>query len=224
MGKKSILIAEDEPTILRIMKSYFEKSNYDVYCAANGEAAVKIFQQTDIDIVVLDIMMPKLDGFEVVKRIRSSSDTPIIIMTALGEEQDMLKGYGLKIDDYIVKPFPPKVLVMKVDNLLSRIKQPKELKQEYKIGALCFDFIANDASLDGVKLNLSKTEFALLCYFIKNEGKACSRELLLDEVWGMDVYVDDRIIDTYIKTLRKQLKPYDYIKTIFGIGYKFSVE
>lgn len=224
MKQNKVLIAEDEPTILRVIKTYFEKNNFIVFTATDGEEALSIFQDADIDIIILDIMMPKVNGFEVAKRIRSSSSVPIIVMTALGEEQDMLKGYSLKVDDYIVKPFSPKVLVAKVENLLSRVNSPLELKQDYQIGELVMNFIANSASIHGKELSLSKTEFSLLAFFVKNEEKACSRALLLDEIWGMDVFVDNRIIDTYIKTLRKQLKPYDYIKTVFGVGYKFSVK
>lgn len=219
-----ILIAEDEPTILRVIKAYFEKSGYEVYQAVDGVEALKIYQETSPDLLILDIMMPNLDGFEVTKRIRSDSDIPIIIMTALGEEQDMLKGYSYNVDDYIVKPFSPKVLVAKVGNLLSRVKDPSNLKKEYKIGAITINYAGSQVTVDDKSLNLSKTEFQLLSFLIKNQNKACSRELLLDEVWGMDVYVDDRIIDTYIKNLRKELKPYNYIKTVFGIGYKFSIE
>lgn len=219
-----ILIAEDEPTILRVIKAYFEKSGYEVYQAVDGVEALKIYQETSPDLLILDIMMPNLDGFEVTKRIRSDSDIPIIIMTALGEEQDMLKGYSYNVDDYIVKPFSPKVLVAKVGNLLSRVKDPSNLKKEYKIGTITINYAGSQVTVDDKSLNLSKTEFQLLSFLIKNQNKACSRELLLDEVWGMDVYVDDRIIDTYIKNLRKELKPYNYIKTVFGIGYKFSIE
>ncbi len=223
MAKNKILIVEDEPTILRVIKTYFEKNNYDVYTATDGQEALDIFKETNIDLLVLDIMLPKIDGFEVARIIRSSSNLPIIVMTAMGEEQDMLKGYSLKVDDYIVKPFSPKVLVAKVNNLLNRILNPSEMKQIYELGNLKINFAANQVFLDDTELSLSKTEFSLLTFFVKNMDKACSRELLLDEIWGMDVYVDDRIIDTYIKTLRKQLKPYNYIKTVFGVGYKFSL-
>lgn len=220
---KRILIVEDEPTLQRIIKTYFEKNGYDVYVASDGEQALTLFKDTILDIIVLDIMLPKIDGFEVCKIIRSSSNIPIIMMTALGEEQNMLYGYSLKVDDYIIKPFPPKVLVAKVNNLLSRIQKPEELIKIYEVGGIKIDYNANIAYVDNKKISLSKTEFDLLCFFIQNQNKACSRELLLDEVWGMDVYVDYRIVDTYIKQLRKAIKPYSYIKTVFKIGYKFSL-
>ncbi len=220
---KRILIVEDEPTLQRIIKTYFEKNGYDVYVASDGEQALTLFKDTILDIIVLDIMLPKIDGFEVCKIIRSSSNIPIIMMTALGEEQNMLYGYSLKVDDYIIKPFPPKVLVAKVNNLLSRIQRPEELIKIYEVGGIKIDYNANIAYVDNKKISLSKTEFDLLCFFIQNQDKACSRELLLDEVWGMDVYVDYRIVDTYIKQLRKAIKPYSYIKTVFKVGYKFSL-
>lgn len=224
MEKRKILIVEDEPTILRVIKAYFEKSNYDVYTSTDGMKALEIFEQVQIDLIVLDIMLPGLDGFEVCRIIRSSSSIPVIMMTALGDETNMLRGYSLKVDDYITKPFSPKVLVAKVNNLLSRLNHDEQVKTDYVIGKLKIDFPSHLAYLEDKLLTLSKTEFSLLSFLIKNKDKTCSRELLLDEIWGLDVYVDDRIIDTYIKTLRKQLKPYNYIKTVFGIGYRFSIE
>lgn len=224
MKNKTILIVEDEPNILRIISSYFEKDGYEVYTAKDGESGLNIFQNSNIDLVILDIMLPKIDGFEVAKRIRSNSNVPIIVMTALGEEQDMARGYNLKIDDYIVKPFPPKILVMKVNNLLSRLNKPNLMQQQYKIGSLILDFGNNQILLDNKPLEISKTEFKLLAFLVQNRNKACSRSLLLDEIWGLDVYVDNRIVDTYIKNLRKILKPYNYIKTIFGVGYQFVVD
>jgi len=221
---KNILLAEDEPTILRLVKTYFEQDGYTVFAAKNGEEALQIFQETKIDLVCLDVMMPKLSGFEVTKMIRSSSDVPIIIMTALQTEDDILKGYSLKIDDYITKPFNPKVLVAKVNNLLARLSKEETLKLEYKIGDLKFDFINNEVWLLENKLDLTKTEFKMLAFLAKNNNKVCSRDLLLDEVWGMDVFVDDRIIDAYIKKLRKIIAPKKYIKTVFGVGYRFTIE
>lgn len=224
MLNKNILLAEDEPTIARLVRTYFERENYTVYTATNGEEAIKIFKEVKIDLVCLDIMMPIMDGFEVTKIIRSSSDVPIIIMTALQSEEDILKGYSLHVDDYITKPFNPKVLVAKVNNLMLRLDKENSLKMEYKIGDLSFDFINNEVSLNGNRLDLTKTEFNLLSFLAKNNNKVCSRELLLDEIWGMDVYVDDRIVDAYIKKLRKIIAPKKYISTVFGVGYRFYVE
>ena len=194
MLNKNILLAEDEPTISRLVRTYFERDNYTVYTASNGEEAIKIFKEVKIDLVCLDIMMPIMDGFEVTKIIRASSDVPIIIMTALQSEEDILKGYSLHVDDYITKPFNPKVLLAKVNNLMLRINKENTLKMEYKIGELSFDIINNSVSLNGNNLDLTKTEFKMLAFLAKNNNKVCSRDLLLDEVWGMDVYVDDRIV------------------------------
>ena len=206
MINKNILLAEDEPTISRLVRTYFEKDGYTVYTATNGEEAIKIFKEVNIDLVCLDIMMPIMDGFEVTKIIRASSDVPIIIMTALQSEEDILKGYSLHIDDYITKPFNPKVLLAKVNNLMLRINKENTIKLEYKIGELSFDFINNEVSLNGNALDLTKTEFKMLAFLAKNNNKVCSRDLLLDEVWGMDVYVDDRIVDAYIKTINLIMK------------------
>ena len=224
MLHKNILLAEDEPTILRLVKSYFEHDNYTVYTATNGEEAIKIFKEVKIDLVCLDIMMPVMDGFEAIKIIRASSDVPIIVMTALQSEEDILKGYSLHIDDYITKPFNPKVLLAKVNNLMLRLDKDNSLKMAYKIGELSFDFINNEVYIDEMPLDLTKTEYKMLAFLAKNNGKVCSRELLLDEVWGLDVYVDVRIVDAYIKKLRKIIAPRKYITTVFGIGYRFDID
>lgn len=220
--QKNILIIEDELNILRILSSYFEKDGYTVFQATDGKEGLPLFLNTKIDLIILDIMLPKIDGFELAKRIRSNSNVPIIIMTALGDEANMLKGYQLNCDDYIVKPFSPKVLVSKANVLLKRINNASNLTNIYKVGPLELNFLTNELKIDGITKEISKTEFELLAFLIKNKNKACSRTLLLDEIWGLDVYVDGRIVDTYIKNLRKILKPYTYIKTIFGIGYQFE--
>lgn len=224
MENKTILLAEDEPSIARVVKTYFEHDGYNVYHAANGEEALTLFKEVNFDLLVLDIMMPKVDGFEVIKVIRASSDVPIIVMTALQSEEDILKGYSLHIDDYVTKPFNPKILVAKVNNLLMRIKQQNSIMMEYKIGELSFDFINNEVKMNDKVLDLTKTEFKMLAFLAKNNNKVCSRDLLLDEVWGVDVYVDDRIIDAYIKKLRKIIAPKKYIKTVFGTGYRFTID
>lgn len=224
MLNKNILLAEDEPTIQRLVRTYFEKDGYTVYTANNGEEAIKLFKEVKIDLICLDIMMPIMDGFEVTKIIRASSDVPIIMMTALQSEEDILKGYSLRVDDYVTKPFNPKVLLAKVNNLMLRINKENSLKMEYRIGDLSFDFINNTVSLNETRLDLTKTEFKMLAFLAKNNNKVCSRELLLDEVWGIDVYVDDRIVDAYIKKLRKIIAPKKYIQTVFGVGYRFNIE
>ena len=224
MENKTILLAEDEPTIARVVKTYFEHDGYNVYHATNGEEALNLFKEVKFDLLIVDIMMPKVNGFEVIKVIRASSDVPIVVMTALQSEEDILKGYSLHIDDYITKPFNPKILIAKVNNLLMRINNQQTIKMEYKIGELAFDFINNEVTFNDQKLELTKTEFKMLAFLAKNNNKVCSRELLLDEVWGLDVYVDDRIVDAYIKKLRKIIAPKKYIKTVFGVGYRFQIE
>lgn len=224
MENKTILLAEDEPTIARVVKTYFEHDGYNVYHATNGEEALNLFKEVKFDLLIVDIMMPKVNGFEVIKVIRASSDVPIVVMTALQSEEDILRGYSLHIDDYITKPFNPKILIAKVNNLLMRINNQQTIKMEYKIGELAFDFINNEVTFNDQKLELTKTEFKMLAFLAKNNNKVCSRELLLDEVWGLDVYVDDRIVDAYIKKLRKIIAPKKYIKTVFGVGYRFQIE
>lgn len=223
MEKNKILIVEDEKSLLRVIKAYFEKEGYDVYTALDGQEAIDIFNNVEINLMILDVMLPKINGFEILKIVRSQSNIPVIMMTALDDETNILHGYGLKADDYVTKPLNPKVLVAKVNNLINRIKK-EDLTTDYKIGNLTIDFAGRKAFLLDKELKLSKTEFSLLVFLIRHNNKTCSRDLLLDEIWGLDVYVDDRIIDTYIKTLRKQLKPYKYIKTVFGIGYMFSTD
>ena len=187
MENKTILLAEDEPTIARVVKTYFEHDGYNVYHATNGEEALNLFKEVKFDLLIVDIMMPKVNGFEVIKVIRASSDVPIVVMTALQSEEDILRGYSLHIDDYITKPFNPKILIAKVNNLLMRINNQQTIKMEYKIGELAFDFINNEVTFNDQKLELTKTEFKMLAFLAKNNNKVCSRELLLDEVWGLDV-------------------------------------
>ncbi len=223
MEKKKILIVEDEKEISKITKAYFEKAGFEVYQAFDGEEALSIFKDEDFDLITLDIMLPKLNGFEVLKIIRSSSLVPVIIITALDDEDNILKGYELKVDDYVPKPFNPKVLVAKALNLLTRLDKINETLV-YQKGALTLDFETHNVKKDDTWLNLSKTEFDLLTLLIKQEDRSCSRDMLLDEIWGLDSFVDNRIVDTYIKNLRKALNPYNYIKTIYKSGYMFSLK
>lgn len=223
MDKHKILIVEDEESLLHVIKAYFVKEGYEVFTSTCGKDALDVFDNAKIELVILDLMIPKINGFEVLKVIRSQSNVPVVIMTALSDEQNILKGYSLKADDYITKPLNPKVLVAKVNNLISRVSE-SDLTTGYKIDNFRVDFATKEIFLDEKALNLSKTGYKLLLFFLRNSNKTCSRELLLDEIWGLDVFVDDRIIDTYIKTLRKVIKPYKYIETVFGIGYKFVIK
>lgn len=228
MDHETILIIEDEPTINRIVSNYFMKEKFTVLSALDGFKGLQMFSHNKVDLVCLDIMMPNVNGWDVAKTIRETSNVPIIMMSALSEEEDILKGYSLKVDDYITKPFNPKVLVAKVRNLLDRLHNQDfgtQTSGELNLGGIRMDLDTHKVYLDEVKLELSKTEFDLLKYFLEHESKICSRNLLLDEVWGIDVYVEDRIVDTYVKKLRKYLGGRShYIKTVFGVGYRFEVQ
>ncbi len=226
MNKTTILIIEDEPTINRIVSNYFLKEKYNVLSALDGFKGLQLFSKNKVDLVCLDIMMPNVNGWDVAATIRETSNVPIIMMSALSEEEDILKGYSLKVDDYITKPFNPKILVAKVKNLLERINNPEFGNQTSGILAvkdIKIDLDTHRVYIDDQEVELSKTEFDLLKYFLEHQGKICSRNLLLDEVWGVDVYVEDRIVDTYVKKLRKYLgEKSHYIKTVFGVGYRFE--
>ncbi|KFZ27256.1 MAG: Transcriptional regulatory protein SrrA [Candidatus Izimaplasma bacterium HR2] len=226
MNDITILIIEDEPTINRIVSNYFMKEKYKVLSALDGFKGLQLFSKNKVDLVCLDIMMPNINGWDVAKTIRETSNVPIIMMSALSEEEDILKGYSLKVDDYITKPFNPKILVAKVKNLLERLANQDHAVQTsglLEISGIKMDLDTHKAYIDNQEVDLSKTEFDLLKYFLKHEGKICSRNLLLDEVWGIDVYVEDRIVDTYVKKLRKYLGDRShYIKTVFGVGYRFE--
>lgn len=226
MENITILIIEDEPTINRIVSNYFMKEKFKVLSALDGFKGLQLFSQNKVDLVCLDIMMPNVNGWDVAKTIRETSNVPIIMMSALSEEEDILKGYSLRVDDYITKPFNPKILVAKVKNLLERLSNidySDQTSGTIESGGIKVDLDTHKVFIDDVEIDLSKTEFDLLKYFLSHEGKICSRNLLLDEVWGIDVYVEDRIVDTYVKKLRKYLKDKSsYIKTVFGVGYRFE--
>ncbi|MCR5786321.1 MAG: response regulator transcription factor [Acholeplasmatales bacterium] len=223
MDKKKVLIVEDEKEISKITRAYFERAGYEVYQAYDGEEALQIFKDEDFDLITLDIMIPKINGFEVLKIIRTSSLVPVIIISALDQEENILKGYELKVDDYMPKPFNPKILLAKANNLLNRLNN-LSTTTEYKKGALTLNFETHTVMKDTEELLLSKTEFDLLSLLIKHEDRTCSRDMLLDEIWGLNSYVDNRIVDTYIKNIRKDLKPYNYIHTIYKAGYMFSLK
>lgn len=224
--QKHILIVEDEQTINRMIANYFKKEGYVVSQALDGEEALSIFNREAIDLVCLDIMMPKMNGWEVAYQLREQSMIPIIMMSALSEEDDILKSYALKVDDYITKPFNPRVLVAKVANMLERYELTQPLGEtEIKRSNLRLNTKTKTVHLNQKKLSLTKKEYDLLKFFIENEGAICSRKLLCETIWGKDVEVDERIVDTYVKKLRQHLGPYsDYIKTIFGVGYRFETD
>lgn len=223
----TILIIEDELSLQNIISAYFKKSNYNVLTASNGLEGLEVFRKNQIDIICCDVMMPAINGWDVVKSIRQNSNVPILMMTALDSERDQLKGFALEVDDYITKPFSPAVLVAKVNNLMKRMKSiPSNIHGNIlQFNTLILNIDAREIKIDGKQIHVSKTEFDLLKYMMENKGIVLDRVTILDEVWGMDVYVEERVVDTNIKVLRKKLGSYGAnIKTVFGVGYKFDEE
>ena len=208
----------------KLVKDFLVKKDYQVIEAADGQEAIDIFfEQDDISLVILDVMMPKMDGWEVLKEIREYSKTPVIMLTAKGDEKDELNGFKLGVDEYISKPFSPKILVARVDALLRR---SNFITEEAKIeaGGIVIDKASHTVTIDGKSVELSFKEFELLTYFMENRGLALSREKILNHVWNYDYFGDARTIDTHVKKLRSKMgERGDYIKTIWGMGYKFDV-
>ncbi len=224
MNKLKILVVDDEMRIRKLVKDFLRKNNYDVLEAADGEEALDIFyNDKTINLIICDIMMPKIDGYEVVKEIRQSSDIPIIMLTAKGAESDELQGYDLGIDEYISKPFSPKILVARVEAILRRSNMAVS-EDLLEAGGISLNLKAHEVKIDGQDVILSFKEFELLHFFLLNQGMALSRETILNKVWNYDYYGDPRTIDTHVKKLRSKMgKKGDYIRTIWGIGYKFEV-
>ncbi len=215
----NILVVDDEKLIRNVIKNYLENEKYNVYEAENGIEALEVFKEKEIDLIVLDIMMPKMDGFEVLKEIRKLSDVPVIMLTAMKEELDKLHSFDLGVDDYITKPFSPKELTARVKAILKRLGA----KDVYTYKDLTVDFKGRKVTINNKELELTPKEYELLTFFIKNEGIALSREQLLNIVWGYDFYGDDRTVDTHIKMLRHSLGTYrDLIKTVRSVGYKYE--
>lgn len=221
---KTILLVEDEIRIRFLLRDYFHKENFNVLEASNGREALELFSNNIIDLIILDIMMPEVDGLTVCKSIREISTLPIILLTAKSEEEDKLLGYDLGADDYITKPFSPKVLVAKVKALLKRTDSHKDLSI-INYNGLKINKLSHEVIVDDKEINLSPKEFDLLLFLVSNEGIALSRDKILDNVWGMDYYGDIRTVDTNIKRLReKLLSKSEYISTVRGSGYKFEVK
>ncbi len=219
-----ILIVDDEQKIREVIREYAEFNNYEVEEAANGMEAIGLCKLNDYDLIVMDIMMPKLDGFSACKEIRKIKDIPVIMLSARGEEYDKLFGFELGIDDYIVKPFSPKELMARINVVLSRKNNTAASNMEIlKFGGLEINISARSVTVDGVKAELTPKEYDLLFYLVHNKNIALSRDKLLSDVWGYDFFGDDRTIDTHIKNLRNNLGNYrDYIVTLRGVGYKFE--
>ena len=223
MDKVKILVVDDESRMRKLVRDFLVKKDYVVVEAADGQEAIDIFfEQQDISLVILDVMMPKMDGWEVLKEIRSYSKVPVIMLTAKGDESDELSGFELGVDEYISKPFSPKILVARVDALLRRSNLiTEEEKLEYK--EIVLDKASHTVTVSGKNIELSFKEFELLAYFMENKGLALSREKILNHVWNYDYFGDARTIDTHVKKLRSKMGECgDYIKTIWGMGYKFE--
>ncbi|MCR5579961.1 MAG: response regulator transcription factor [Pseudobutyrivibrio sp.] len=226
MSKNKILVADDESRMRKLIKDYLVREDYEVIEAENGEQALDMFyMDSEISLIILDVMMPKVDGFAVLKEIRETSSIPVLMLTAKGEETDVLNGFELGADEYINKPFSPKILMARVNAVLRRSTDDSIGKKVVEAGGIQLDVDAHVATNDGNPVELSVKEFELLYYFINNEGIALSREKILNHVWDYDYFGDARTIDTHVKKLRSKLDDKgNYIKTIWGMGYKFEVD
>lgn len=224
MDAIKILVVDDESRMRKLVKDFLGKKGYEVIEAENGEVAVdKFFEQKDIALIILDVMMPKMDGWQVCREIREYSKVPIIMLTAKSDEKDELLGFELGIDEYISKPFSPKILVARVEAILRRTNQLGE--DTIEIGGIVIDKSAHEVRVGENRIDLSYKEFELLTYFVTNQGVALSRERILNNVWNYDYFGDARTIDTHVKKLRSKLGDKgDYIKTVWGMGYKFEVD
>lgn len=222
--KKSILIVEDEIRIRFLIRDYLLKENFNVIEAENGLEALELFKTEKIDLIILDIMMPKMDGLTLLHKIREVSTIPVILLTAKSEEEDKLQGYEYGADDYMTKPFSPKVLVAKVKVLLKRSRDEVDSSSQ-DFNGLIINRLSREVKVNSHIISLSPKEYELLIYLIQNEGIALSRDNILDNVWGLDYYGDIRTVDTNVKRLREKLEEKsNYIVTVRGSGYKFEVK
>jgi two-component system response regulator ResD len=223
MERLKILVVDDESRMRKLVKDFLVKNNYEVMEAEDGSAALDIFfRQKDIALVILDVMMPKVDGWEVCREIRAYSKVPIIMLTAKSDERDELQGFQLGVDEYISKPFSPKILVARVEAILRRTNQVN-VDEVIQAGGIQMNKAAHIVLIDGKQIDLSYKEFELLAYFMENKGLALSREKILNSVWNYDYFGDARTIDTHVKKLRSKMgSKGELIKTIWGMGYKFE--
>jgi len=222
----TLLIVDDESRIRALIAKYAKFEGYEVEEATNGMQAVEMCRKKHYDLIIMDVMMPELDGFSAVREIRKTETVPVIMLSARGEEYDRIHGFELGIDDYVVKPFSPKELMMRVGAVLKRGGGREKQEDEIvTVGDLQVDFTARRVSVEGQEVDLSPKEYDLLFYMVRNRGIALTREKLISEVWGYDFFGDDRTLDTHIKLLRKQLGPCaDKITTLRGVGYRFEKE
>ncbi len=223
MDMVRILVVDDEARMRKLVKDFLIKEGYDVIEAADGnEALDRFYEDNEISLIILDVMMPGPDGYEVLSEIRSQSSVPVIMLTAKGEERDELQGFNKGADEYISKPFSPKILVARVNALLRRSNK-LDAESKLEAGGIVLDKTAHTVSIDGNEIELSFKEFELLTYFMENQSVALSREKILNNVWNYDYFGDARTIDTHVKKLRSKIGDKgDYIKTIWGMGYKFE--
>lgn len=218
-----VLIVDDEEMIRGVLREYVEFEGGTAFEAADGMQAVKMCREGDFDIILMDVMMPRLDGFSAVKEIKKIKDVPVIMLSARGEEYDKLFGFEIGADDYVTKPFSPKEVMARINAVLKR-RCGDENKDVITFEGLTIDMIGRNVFVDGEKAELTPKEYEILFYFVKNKGIALTREKLLMDVWGFDFYGDDRTVDTHIKMLRSNLKQYrKFIVTLRGLGYKFEV-
>lgn len=218
----TILVVDDELLIRKVIREYLESENYKVLEAENGLDALRVLSSNKVNLILLDIMMPKMDGFACLEEIRKTKDIPVIMLSAMKEETDKLNSFNLGVDDYVTKPFSPKELIARVKAHLKRTVNNEEV---YTYKDLIVDYRGRKVTINGKSVSLTPKEYELLTYFIKNKGIALSREQLLNSVWDYDYYGDDRTVDTHIKMLRKNLGIYrDLIKTVREVGYKYETE
>lgn len=224
MEKLKVLVVDDESRMRKLVRDFLIRKDYEVLEAENGEQAIDIFfAKKDIALIILDVMMPKLDGWQVCREVRQYSKVPIIMLTAKSDEKDELMGFDLGVDEYISKPFSPKILVARVEAVLRRTTVTED--ELIEVGGIVLDKSAHQVKIDGAEIDLSFKEFELLSYFVTNQGVALSREKILNNVWNYDYFGDARTIDTHVKKLRSKMgEKGDFIKTIWGLGYKFEVD
>lgn len=225
-----ILVVDDEENIREVIKEYAEFEGHQVSEACDGMQAIEMVKNNDYDIIIMDVMMPRIDGYSACKEIRKIKQIPVLMLSARGEEYDKLFGFEIGIDDYVVKPFSPKEVMARVNAIVKRNQGAKQAPaapapETVKFGGLEINFTSRDVYIDGVKANLTPKEYDLLFYLVRNKNIALTRNKLLEEVWGYDFFGDDRTIDTHIKMLRNNLGPYrNYIVTLRGMGYKFEAD